>query len=241
MEFYVNLGNFPIIGGSSKIIGKTLTSDYLFVHYQHQRYLLSMKQKLKEFHRLSGIVIASFLLLHITNHLFALGGPSLHITVMKLFRHIYRFPPVEILLLICVAFQIGSGIVLVFKKGFLKKPFYVIIQVLSGLYLSFFMIFHVWAVLTARYKWKVETDFYFASGVAIRYPEKLFFIPYYTLSLVCIFAHIGCAHYLKRMEHADTAVLKRKYKRETVAIGIAGAVITFLIITVFSGVFYPKY
>jgi succinate dehydrogenase/fumarate reductase cytochrome b subunit len=204
-----------------------------------------MNKPIQRFHRLSGIVIASFLLLHLTNHLFALGGPQLHIAVMKLFRHVYRFPPIEILLLTCVIFQIVSGIILVFKKGFLKQPFYVVIQELSGLYLSFFMVYHVRAVMLGRYRWNVQTDFHFAAGVANNYPSKLFFIPYYTLSLVCVFAHIACVHYLKRMEYInqmqegiDTITFRKKYKRETTGICIAGAVITFLIMIAFTGVLY---
>jgi succinate dehydrogenase/fumarate reductase cytochrome b subunit len=200
---------------------------------------------IKRFHRLSGIVVASFLLLHITNHLFALGGPQLHIAVTNLFRYVYRSLLVEIVLLMCVIFQIISGILLVFRKGFLKQPLYVVVQIISGLYLSFFMIYHVRAVMLARYAWNVNTDFYFAANVANRYPEKLFFIPYYTLSLVCVFAHIACAHYIKRMEKlgkiSDSArneVLHKKYKKEGVAICITGAIVTFLIMISISGVLY---
>jgi succinate dehydrogenase/fumarate reductase cytochrome b subunit len=204
-----------------------------------------MNSTLKKLHHLSGIVIASFLLLHLTNHLFALGGPALHIAVMNLFRKVYRFLPVEILLLICVVFQLVSGVTLVFKKGFLKQPLFVIIQIVSGLYLSFFMVYHVRAVMLGRYQWNVETDFYFAAGVANNYPSKLFFIPYYTLSLVCVFAHIACAHYIKRMEKinkipvdVNETILRKKYKRETAAICMVGAIITFLIMIAFSGVLY---
>jgi succinate dehydrogenase/fumarate reductase cytochrome b subunit len=196
-------------------------------------------------HRLSGIVVASFLLLHITNHLFALGGPEWHIAVTNLFRHVYRFLLVEVVLLMCVIFQILSGIVLVFKKGFLRQPFYVLIQIISGLYLSFFMIYHVQAVMLGRYAWNVNTDFYFAAGVANRYPEKLFFIPYYALSLVCVFAHIACAHYIRRMEvlgkisdTVRTEIYRRKYKREVVGVCIVGGVVTFLIMIALSGVLY---
>lgn len=202
-----------------------------------------MSLSIKKLHRLSGITIACFLLLHVTNHLFALGGPALHIAVMGFFRHIYRFPPVEILLLACVLFQIISGIWLVFSKRFLRQPFYVIMQVLSGLYLSFFMTFHVWAVLMGRYKWKVDTDFYFAAGVANRYPEKLFFIPYYTLSLLSVFAHIACVYYIKRTEQSGVAVppetSRKKYGREAIGIWLAGAFITFLIMMAFTGRLYP--
>jgi hypothetical protein len=204
-----------------------------------------MNLTLKKLHHLSGIVIASFFLLHLTNHLFALGGPSLHIAVMNLFRHVYRFPPVEILLLMCVVFQVISGVMLVFKKGFLKQPIYVIIQIVSGLYLSFFMVYHVRAVMLGRYQWGAETDFYFAAGVANSYPSKLFFIPYYTLSLVSVFAHIACAHYIKRVEKinqmpadVDKTICRKKYKMETAGICMVGAIITFLIMIAFSGVLY---
>lgn len=204
-----------------------------------------MSALFKRFHRLSGIIIASFLLLHLTNHLFALGGPALHIQAMNFLRHIYRFAPVEILLILCVLFQVVSGIWLVFKRGFRRQPAYVVIQVLSGLYLSFFMIYHVTAVMRGRFQWKVETDFYFAAGVANRYPEKLFFIPYYILSLVTVFAHIACAHYVKRKEQLKQVncgepaeTLLGKYKRETWAICITGAVITVLIMLSFTGILY---
>ena len=203
-----------------------------------------MNSTLKKLHHLSGIVLASFLLLHVTNHLFALGGPALHIVVMKWFRHVYRFLPVEILLLICVAFQIISGVVLVFKKGFLKQPWYVIIQIVSGLYLSFFLVYHVGAVMLGRYQWNVDTNFYFAAGVANSYPSKLFFIPYYTLSLICVFAHIACAHYITGMEKINNipdaikTKFRQMYKREAAGICWAGAIITFLIMIAFSGVLY---
>jgi len=203
-----------------------------------------MNITIKKLHHLSGIVIASFLLLHVTNHLCALGGPQLHMVVMKWFRYVYRFLPVEILLLICVIFQVISGVALVFKKGFLKQPLYIIIQIVSGLYLSFFMVYHVRAVMLGRYQWHVDTDFYFAAGIANNYPSKLFFIPYYTLSLVCVFAHIACAHYaigIKKMQEVPAEIkhkFRKMYKKEAAGICLMGAIITFLIMMAFSGVFY---
>ena len=204
-----------------------------------------MTTTITRLHRLSGIVIASFLLLHFTNHLFALGGPEWHIAVTNLFRHIYRTLVVEVVLLMCVIFQIISGIILVFKKGFFRQPLYVVIQMVSGLYLSFFMIFHVRAVMLGRYALNVNTDFYFAAGVANHYPEKLFFIPYYTLSLISVFAHIACAHYIRRIEtlgkmsaSVHTELLHKKYKKQTAGICIAGGVVTFLIMIAITGLLY---
>ena len=76
-------------------------------------------------------------------------------------------------------------------------------------------------------------------------PEKLFFIPYYTLSLVSVFAHIACAHYIKRMEMLDkisdsvrNELLREKYNKEVAVICIAGTMITFLIMISITGVLY---
>ena len=197
--------------------------------------------KLKQLHRISGIIIAVFLVLHLSNHLFALGGPALHIAVMKYFRMVYRFPPVEAMLLLCVAMQIISGLRLVFTKGFRKQPLYVIAQAVSGIYLSLFLINPVRAVLLARYEWHVETDFYFASGVAVHYPEKLFFIPYYTLSVLCAFTHIACAHYARRMELAAVSIpagTEIRFKKEAFGILATGLVVTALIMGSLTGLFY---
>nr|WP_223405404.1 hypothetical protein [Dyadobacter fermentans]MBZ1360439.1 hypothetical protein [Dyadobacter fermentans] len=196
---------------------------------------------MKQLHRISGIIIAVFLVLHLSNHLFALGGPALHIAVMKYFRMVYRFPPVEAMLLLCVTMQIISGLRLVFTKGFRKQPLYVIAQAVSGIYLSLFLINHVRAVLLARYEWHVETDFYFASGVAVHYPEKLFFIPYYTLSVLCAFTHIACAHYARWMELAAVSIpagTEIRFKKEAFWILGTGLVVTALIMGSLTGLFY---
>jgi succinate dehydrogenase/fumarate reductase cytochrome b subunit len=97
---------------------------------------------IKSIHRVSGIAISTFFIVHIINHLFALGGADMHIAVMNLLRSIYRFPPVEVFLLLCVGLQITSGLWLLWTKGFSKDTFD-ILQALSGLYLSFFLIYHV--------------------------------------------------------------------------------------------------
>nr|WP_295929490.1 hypothetical protein [uncultured Dyadobacter sp.] len=196
----------------------------------------------RKLHRISGILIAVFLLLHLTNHLFALGGPAMHITVMKYARLVYRFPPVEALLLASVAFQIASGLRLVAGKGFRNQPLYIRAQTWSGIYLALFLINHVAAVMMARYNWHVETDFYFASGVAVHYPEKLFFIPYYTLSVLCVFLHLACAHYARRKELSQisgSGSVPIRFQREAVLIFGTGIIVTFLILGSITGLFYP--
>ncbi|WP_341839858.1 hypothetical protein [Chitinophaga caseinilytica] len=200
-----------------------------------------MATALQKFHRVSGIIIACFLLLHFTNHLFALAGPQSHIRVMEIFRKFYRFPPVEILLLVCVVSQIVSGVTLIARKGFRRQSVAVKVQALSGIYLALFLINHVAAVMLARYQWHIETDFYFAANVAVEYPSKLFFIPYYTLSILSVFAHVASIHYLKRTNWPVNTVHSVKLaniKRESFVIFALGAMITVLVMISFTGILY---
>lgn len=192
-------------------------------------------ERLKKIHRFSGIVLATFFLFHIINHLFAWGGADMHIRVMKLFRHVYRFPPVEAILLLSALIQVVVGLILVRKKGF-RKNRYDLLQVISGLYLSFFLLFHIRAVLLGRYSWNVETDFYFAAWGVKNHPADLFFIPYYALSVLCVFIHLACVHRQKMLAWTttDTGVMyQQQVTQQSVGIIVTGIVITALILAAF--------
>jgi hypothetical protein len=188
----------------------------------------------KQIHYFSGITLSLFILLHVVNHLFALGGTALHQQVMQLLRKVYRFPPFEILLLSAVVVQIISGILLVFKWKE-KKGIYGWLQIISGLYLSFFMIYHVRAVLLGRYVWQVETDFHFAAGVVKAYPSKLFFIPYYLLSIICVFVHIGCVHYSRSIKQQGSYLSKIKASTQSKMIMGIGVLLGCLIVAALLG------
>jgi succinate dehydrogenase/fumarate reductase cytochrome b subunit len=58
--------------------------------------------RLRKLHAASGLVIAMYAVVHIANHLAALGGIEAHITFMRAARTVYRFPVVEAILFICV-------------------------------------------------------------------------------------------------------------------------------------------
>jgi hypothetical protein len=193
-------------------------------------------ERLKKIHRYSGIVLATFFLFHIANHLFAWGGADMHIRVMNVFRQVYRFPPVEVILLLSVLIQVVAGLILVWQKGF-RKDIYDLLQVISGLYLSFFLLFHVRAVLLGRYSWNVETDFHFAAWGVKNHPADLFFIPYYSLSVLCVFIHLACVHRQKMLVLAETstgiAASQFQITRQARVIIAMGVVVTALILTAF--------
>jgi succinate dehydrogenase/fumarate reductase cytochrome b subunit len=192
-------------------------------------------ERLKKIHRYSGIVLATFFVFHIINHLFAWGGADMHIRVMKLLRHVYRFPPVEVVLLLSALIQVVVGLMLVWKKGF-RKNRYDLLQVISGLYLSFFLLFHIRAVMLGRYSWNVETDFHFAAWGVKNAPADLFFIPYYSLSVLCVFIHLACVHRQKMLALTTVNTEINHHQRVTqqaVAIIVTGMVVTTLILAAF--------
>jgi len=140
---------------------------------------------LTRMHRLSGAILGSFVLLHLFNHLFVLAGASQHIALMEQLRTVYRWPPLEALLLACVLFQVCSGPVLLRGRGLLARA--------TGLYMLFFLLVHTLAVLWSRAVPKVDTDIYFAAAGLHSWPAVLFFLPYYLLAVVAVCAHLGNA------------------------------------------------
>jgi hypothetical protein len=190
--------------------------------------------RLKKIHRVSGLTLATFFFFHIINHLSALWGADVHICVMKLFRTVYRFPPIEVLLLLSAVVQVISGLMMAWKKGF-RKNVYDVMQVLSGLYLSFFLFYHIRAVMLGRYVWNVETDFHFAAWGVKNSPADRFFIPYYSLSVICVFLHVACVHRQKMLAlyPSNTGSSNRLARRHVAVIMITGVVVTIVIIASF--------
>ena len=97
------------------------------------------------------------------------------------------------------------------------------IQVYSGLYLSFFLIAHVGAVLSARYIEHLDTNFYFAAAGLNYYPATFIFIPYYFLAVSSISLHVSAIHYLKT-----------RSKGMAVSIAVIGVATSFIIVLAFT-------
>lgn len=110
------------------------------------------------FHRLSACLVGGFIVIHLCNHFFAMGGIDTHIAVMEGLRKIYRQPLVEVLLLGCVALQIGSGLIFIKRRWGLRSGFYERLQAISGGYLAFFLVNHVGAILFGRYQLNLDTN-----------------------------------------------------------------------------------
>lgn len=193
-----------------------------------------MTSSIRTWHRRSAVVIVLFALLHIANHLVSLAGIDAHLHWMDQARRVYRHVLAETLLLACVAFQVGSGVWFVARGWKTRSGPLPWLQALSGLYLAFFLLVHVGAVLYGRAVLGLDTNFYFAAAGFFVPPYAWFFAPYYFLAVLALFAHLGCAAYWL----APTA--KARLRGALVALPlIAGTGVALLIVMSLSGRIQP--
>ena len=151
--------------------------------------------RLISLHRASALLLLTFVLLHVANHLVSLQSVALHLAVMSALRNVYRRPVVEFMVLACAAFQAASGLALVARGWFSRTGFVARLQRISGAYLAFFLIAHVSAVLYGRLVLGLDTNFYYAAAGLHVHPFAWFFAPYYFLAVLALFVHLGCASY----------------------------------------------
>jgi hypothetical protein len=189
---------------------------------------------LRKIHGLSALLLAAFAVAHITNHLVGLAGIEAHIEFMRSFRGVYRIPVVETILLAAVAFQIYSGITFAVRGWKQRQGVIPWLQAGSGIYLAFFFLNHVGAVLFGRTVLNLDTNIYYAAAGFYVPPFQLFFAPYYFLGVLALFTHLGCALY------------RQMRTKSTFACGVAialpmvvGFVLSLIIVLMLAGAFYP--
>lgn len=189
---------------------------------------------LRALHRSSAMLIVVFVCLHLANHLASLGGVATHIAFMKVARTIYRQPVVEVLLLACVAFQVGSGLRLALRGWRERRGFVPWLQALSGTYLVLFLLVHVGAILFGRTVLDLDTNFYFSAAGFHVPPYQYLFAPYYFFGVLALFTHLGCAVYWQL--HAASRAAR------VLAIGLpvlVGASVALLIVLSLAGMLQP--
>lgn len=155
------------------------------------------RMSLKRLHYFSGLTLALFVGMHLMNHLCSLAGPEAHMQNMAMLRVVYRNPIVETLLFAAVIVQVVSGLTLRRRLRGQTMGFYPRLQIWSGLYLAFFLVFHVSAVLVGRHVLHLDTNFYFGAAGLNSFPTLLFFFPYYTLACMAFFGHVAAVHAAK--------------------------------------------
>lgn len=192
---------------------------------------------LRRVHRGCATVVALYALVHLANHLAALGGVARHTAFLEAVRSVTRVPALEALLLACVTVQAGSGLVLLLRRRAVRtpRPPLARLQAWSGAYLAFFLLVHVGAVLGARFVSGLDTNFHFAAaGLHVRL-AWLFFVPYYGLAVAALGVHLGAALALAWPRRVEAAMRLRA----AAAGGVIGAVVGGLVLAALGGLLYP--
>lgn len=185
-------------------------------------------------HRMSAVLISVFLMLHVANHLVSVVGQAQHIAVMEFLRPFYRNLLVEPLLLLALLVQIATGVPMALRALHAPSGWVGWLQPVSGLYMAFFIIIHVAAVLGGRHVLGLDTNFNFAAAGFHAGAWTWFFAPYYFLAVAALFAHLGCALYWNL-----TRSTERQRLRVTVLMAGGGAVLSAAIVLALAGAYYP--
>lgn len=194
---------------------------------------------LKKIHYLSGLYTSLFIGFHLFNHIVSLQGAEKHIATMQSFRGIYRNAFAETILLVAVLVQVISGIKLFGAGRKAAFGFYDKLHYLTGLYIAFFLVIHVSAVMAGRFILKLDTNFYFGVAGLNSFPFNLFFIPYYALAILAFFGHIAAIHH-KKMKLPLLGLSPKQQANAILLLGICFTVFVFYGLTNhFKGVIIP--
>lgn len=180
----------------------------------------------KAIHRTSAILLGTFILTHLLVHLTALAGAEAHLATLDFVQVIYRNPIGEAILVLSIITQIITG---ASRLRFRGIGGWALLQVISGLYLIFFLIIHTSAALMTHNVFGIETDFYWAAG-SLYYPGiRIGFAIYYLAAVAAIFTHLAAALHFG-WPNASKALVR---SLPWVGIGLGA-----LIVATFAGVFY---
>ena len=196
--------------------------------------------KLRTLHYFSGATITLFVGLHLFNHAYSIFGAAEHIALMQKLRVVYRNPLIESVLLLSVLLQIVSGIQLFLKQRKFVASDFDKLHVWSGLYLAFFFVIHLSAVLGGRLFLHLDTNFYFGVAGLNTFPFNLFFVPYYALAMVSFFGHVAAIH-SKKMKQNIVGFSPKNQAKAILLIGICFTLLVFYGLTNhFQGVEIPS-
>jgi succinate dehydrogenase/fumarate reductase cytochrome b subunit len=142
-------------------------------------------------HRLCGVTLAAFVAIHLVNHALLAVDRDMAFAFMDMFRIVYRWVPVEALILAGALVQSVTGRMLARRRTADGRGKNTLARI-TGWYLLFFLVVHVSAVLGAR-AMGIDTGMHFAAAGLKSWPSRAFFVPYYFLAVVAVAVHIGLA------------------------------------------------
>lgn len=192
-------------------------------------------RRLRAAHRVNAIALAAFILAHLLTHLSGFFGIETYNNVQSVLRTVYRFPPVEVLLLVSITAQLLMGVALLVMRLRRGRPygFWAWLQVVSGGVFFVFMAQHLYSLAMARLYFDLDTNFYWPASVMSGPWFIYYFAPYYVLGVFALFAHAGAGVRFALYERCPVAA-----QRVGAAFLIVGAAVALAIPPIIAGAFY---
>ena len=147
-------------------------------------------------HRSSAAaIVVSFLGWHLANHMTAVWNLETNKQVMDLLRTWYRSDIVQPILVVLFAFQLLSGLYLLWAKIPREADLFSSIQTATGGYLAVYIASHLFAIfILGRIFLSVDTTFTWASGAPtglLLDPWNVRLIPHYSLAVLFVISHLA--------------------------------------------------
>lgn len=144
------------------------------------------------------MLIGLFLLIHLISHLCGIGGAPSHQQALEVVRPIYRSHFVEPGLLLSILAQIVLGTLLAMRRASSDSEWgWGRLQIVSGVYLAFFMTVHVTSALVTRNFLGLDTNFWWPASTLDHQILRLFLYPYYFFAIVALFCHAAAAAHFR--------------------------------------------
>src|SRR5215469_14922958 len=183
--------------------------------------------KLAFAHGISAALITTFAVFHLSNHLAGVLGGDAHMAVMRHLRSVYRYPVIEVALVSCVLFQVASGSVLLYRRMRRSAPEWIeILQNASGAYLMLFFASHISAVLRARYRQHIDTNWIWLTADNLLTDSwSVRLVPYYFLGVLALAVHGACGLRWVLLAHDQPRIAGRAWIATVAAGGLASLII----------------
>jgi hypothetical protein len=196
---------------------------------------LTRGDSLQRVHRISAMLLLLFGMVHVTNHVAAVGSLQTHVTLQNWLRTVYRQPVVEALIIMAALSQVVTGWLVVSRVRLQRSTRLRNLQVLAGSFLGMFFISHLTGVFSGRFVQHVDTTFSWATGGPhglLANPRSPSMVPYYSLAVLAFFIHAATAgRWTLASALGPSAALKLCY-----GIIVLGIMVTLTLLLPMSGI-----
>ena len=164
-------------------------------------------------HGISAAVIMTFAVFHLANHLGGILGGEIHMAIMRHLRVVYRQLVVETVLISCVLFQVGSGLVLLLRRTRRSASGWIeVLQNATGVYLILFFASHLSAVMRTRYIHHTDTNWIWLTADNLLTDSwSVRLVPYYFLGVLALAVHGACGLRWVLSQHGKQLLANRAF------------------------------